>query len=121
MNPLALCIAGFWQGEPSQPRRRFQGEVLTSSHTRIRAGEVVSVTFCCPQQRVMPCSEHGAYILKVQRTSFPLISFLCADITSPGPACRQDTALATWFALTTPEPATTRTGRRASSRPREQR
>jgi hypothetical protein len=89
MNPLAVCITGFWQGKPNQPRRRFQGEVITSSHTRIRPGEVVSVTFRCPEQRVMPCSEHGASVLKLRRTSFPLISFLCAGITSPDPACRQ--------------------------------
>lgn len=94
---------GAWHGEVSDPGRVFEGVVVSSALPEVHPGEPVRVAYRVAATRTGHPGEHGLYVMQVGGRELGLMRFTCHVTGLVGHEGNDDTAEATWQAVTLPD------------------
>jgi hypothetical protein len=96
-------LRGAWRGGVQDPQRSFVGVVTASQVPDLPAGQRVTVAYQVAAGRTPNAGEHGGYHLTgADGRRWPLMRFTCHDTGMTGHEGNDDTAEATWQAVTLP-------------------
>lgn len=96
-------VRGAWRGGVHDPQRSFVGVITGSGVPDLPAGQLVTVAYQGASGRTPGAGEHGGYRLTgAGGRRWPLMRFTCHDTGMTGHEGNDDTAEATWQAVTLP-------------------
>lgn len=95
---LTLKVSGAWNGDVSDPKREFHGQVTESSHAALPGGTPVTVTFQGADTRVAEAKVHGTYTLSANGKQWKLMR-LSLPPSRAGGQVQDDTQTAEWEAV----------------------